>query len=162
MSRSICFTEAGSGMRVACRLLDELAPRSAAFLWDLAGQRARFAAMHAIWTGPELSCPLPASALPAAVDASLLPPENATSFPAAGDIVVASLAAGSAKGLPPGVFFDIGMFYDSGGRLLMPFGWIAANVAAVIAPEDIAAARAAIQHIRRNGACELGIERIEG
>ncbi|WP_168694277.1 DUF3830 family protein [Sphingomonas flavalba] len=158
--RAIRFTEGRSGLNARCRLLDTLAPRSAAFLWDLAGTGATFPAMHAIWTGPELSCPLPAPSLPAGVDTSPVPPENATAFPAAGDVGIAWLAEGSTKGLPPGAFFDIGIFYDQGGRLLMPFGWIQVNVAATILPEDLAEARAAIQQIRRNGACDLGIERL--
>lgn len=156
--RQICFTETVSGLSARCSLLRDEAPRSAQFLWQLAQARQTFEAIHAIWTGPELSCPLPASVLPAELAERTIPEENATSYPEPGEIVLASLSAGSVKGLPPGNFFDLGLFYAPGGRLLMQFGWIRANVCARVVPEDFEAFQAGIKTIRRNGACRLGIE----
>ena len=153
--RLITLSEPVSGLSVRCELLDRAAPASCAFLWDLAEREAEFEAMHAIWTGPEISVPMPASTLP---DGMATPPirfENATSYPDAGDLVLAYLAAGSTKGLPPGDFYDIGLFYGSGGRLLMPFGWIQANVCARILPGDLEKAQADCRAIRRNGACTI-------
>lgn len=156
--RIIRLTEPQSGLSARCRLIEDAAPESAAFLWDLAERRVTFEAMHAIWTGPEISVPMPASTLPAGMAQPAIPAENATSYPEAGDIVLAYLAAGSTKGLPPGPFYDIGLFYGGGGRLLMPFGWIQANVCARILDEDLAKAQADCRAIRRNGACTLTIE----
>lgn len=156
--RFIRLTEQQSGLSARCRLLDDAAPESTAFLWDLAERKAGFEAMHAIWTGPEISVPMPASTLPEGMAHPAIPPENATSYPDAGDIVLAYLAAGSTKGLPPGPFYDIGLFYGGGGRLLMPFGWIQANVCARIVDEDLAKAQADCRTIRRNGACTLSLE----
>jgi hypothetical protein len=156
--RIIKLVEPQSGLSARCRLLDDAAPVSAAFLWDLAERKAGFEAMHAIWTGPEISVPMPASTLPQGMAQPAIPAENATSYPEAGDIVLAYLAAGSTKGLPPGDFYDIGLFYGSGGRLLMPFGWIQANVCARILDEDLAKAQADCRAIRRNGACTLSLE----
>lgn len=156
--RLIRFTEPRSGLSAACQLLDEAAPESCAFLWELASRKASFEATHAIWTGPEISVPIPASTLPAGMNGPAIPFENATSYPDAGDIVLAYLAAGSTKGLPPGDFYDIGLFYGPGGRLLMPFGWIQANVCARIVPEELAKAQADCRSIRRNGACTLSVE----
>lgn len=156
--RIIKLVEPQSGLSARCRLLDNEAPASAAFLWDLAERKAKFEAMHAIWTGPEISVPMPASTLPAGMDAPVIPAENATSYPDVGDIVLAYLAAGSTRGLPPGAFYDIGLFYGSGGRLLMPFGWIQANVCARIVDEDLAKAQADCRTIRRSGACFLTVE----
>lgn len=156
--RVIKLIEPQSGLSVRCRLLDEAAPVSAAFLWDLAERKAAFEAMHAIWTGPEISVPMPASTLPAGMAHPAIPAENATSYPDTGDIVLAYLAAGSTKGLPPGDFYDIGVFYGGGGRLLMPFGWIQANVCARILDEDLAQAQADCRTIRRSGACTLSLE----
>ena len=101
---------------------------------------------------------MPASTLPQGMAQPAIPSENATSYPEAGDIVLAYLAAGSTKGLPPGDFYDIGLFYGQGGRLLMPFGWIQANVCARILDEDLAKAQADCRTIRRNGACTLSLE----
>lgn len=154
----IQFTEPQSGLSARCRLLPEAAPQSCDFLRELATRRASFEAMHAIWTGPEISVPMPSAALPGDMAQPAIPAENATSYPAAGDIVLAYLAAGSTLGLPPGPFYDIGIFYGAGGRLLMPFGWIQANVCARILPEDLEKAVADCRTIRRNGACMLTIE----
>ena len=156
--RLIRFTEPRSGLSARCRLLDQAAPASSAFLWELATRRASFEAMHAMWTGPEISLPMPASILPADMAQPPIPAENATAYPEAGDIVLAWLAAGSTKGLPPGAFYDIGIFYGAGGRLLMPFGWLQANVCARVLDEDLAAAQAACRTIRRNGACTIALE----
>lgn len=156
--RLIRLSEPRSALDVRCHLLEEAAPQSCAFLWELAGASARFDATHAIWTGPEISVPMPASTLPAGVSQPAVPAENATSFPEVGDIVLAYLAAGSTKGLPPGAFYDIGIFYGAGGRLLMPFGWIQANVCARIVDEDLASAQEACRAIRRNGACAIAID----
>lgn len=157
-ARLIRFTEPVSGLSARCELLDASAPASAAFLWDLAERKASFEAMHAIWTGPEISVPMPAGTLPAGMATPAIPFENATAYPQAGEVVLAYLAAGSTKGLPPGAFYDIGIFYGDGGRLLMPFGWIQANVAARIVAEDFARAQADCRSIRRNGACTLTLE----
>lgn len=154
----IRLSEPRSGLAARCRLLDGAAPRSCEFLRELATANARFEALHAIWTGPEISVPMPASTLPSGVPQTAIPAENATAYPDAGDIVLAYLAAGSTKGLPPGAFYDIGIFYGAGGRLLMPFGWLQANVCARIVDEDLAAAQEACRAIRRNGACTISID----
>jgi len=159
--RQIRFLEAKSGLSTRCVLLSNEAPRSTEFLWQLAAGRPEFEAIHAIWTGPELSCPLPASVLPPPLAEMTIPEENATSFPDPGDVVLASLPAGSIKALPPGNFFDVGLFYAPGGRLLMPFGWIKANVCARIVAEDFESFQACMKTIRRNGACKLQFERVE-
>lgn len=159
--RQIRFREEVSGLAARCRLLEDAAPLSAAFLGQLAAGRHSFSAIHAIWTGPELSCPLPASVLPDTLSAEPIPEENATSFPEPGEIVLASIPAGSVKGLPPGNFFDLGLFYGVGGRLLMQFGWIKANVCARVLDEDLEHLQECMRTIRRNGECRLGIEPVE-
>lgn len=156
--RHIRLVEPVSGLSCRCELLEQAAPQSSAFLWELAGRRASFEAMHAMWTGPEISVPMPASTLPAGMATPAIPDENATAYPETGDVVLAWLAAGSTKGLPPGDFYDIGLFYGPGGRLLMPFGWLRANVAARVVADDLAKAQADCRAIRRAGACTITIE----
>lgn len=156
--REVLIREPVSQLSARCVLLDEQAPLSAEFLWQLALKHSTFEAIHAIWTGPELSCPLPAAVLPAALAESVIPSENATSYPESGEVVLASIAAGSVKGLPPGNFFDLGFFYGPGGRLLMPFGWIQANVCAKVVPQDVAAFQDGMKTIRKNGACRITLE----
>ncbi|MEN5113843.1 DUF3830 family protein [Brevundimonas diminuta] len=156
--RRVRFVEERSGLSARCDLLEDEAPESAAFLWDLAQRGLSFDAVHAMWTGPEISVPMPASMLPEDLSRRVIPEENATSFPVLGEIVLAYAGAGTLKGLPPGPFFDIGLFYGEGGRLLMPFGWLRANVCARIVQEDLAQAQADMKTIRRNGACRLVIQ----
>ena len=159
--RQILITEPVSKLMATCNLLDDKAPVSAEFLWQLAQTQPTFEASHAIWTGPELSCPLPASVLPEELARMVVPQENATSFPEPGEIVLASVPAGTIKGVPPGNFFDIGLFYASGGRLSMPFGWVKANVCARIASADLEHVQSSIHSIRRNGVCKLSIKPAE-
>jgi hypothetical protein len=155
MPRQIRITEARSGLNVRFGLLDDLAPGSSAALWALAGAGGEHEAIHAMWTGPEISCPVPASAFPASAGLEALGPENATSFPDAGDIAVVNAPANAWKGQPPFAFFDIGLFYGGGARLMMPMGWIMASVCARVVPADFDAFRAGCQAIRRAGACRL-------
>lgn len=158
MTRHIELLQERLGKRIRCALLDDLAPRSCDFLWSLAGSGASFTVNHAMWTGPELSVPLPASILPAGVSLAPIPQENSTSFPRAGDMVVVWLGAGAVRGLPPGDFFDIGVIYDEGARLLMPFGWIQGNVGARVVAEDLAIAQEMAKDVRAKGSCTFRIQ----
>ena len=161
MNRIIRFTEPRSGLSARCALFDDKAPHSAEFLWQLAQTRPTHDAIHAMWTGPELSCPLSAAVLPEELAQTDMPLENASSFPQAGEIVLAYASSGSIKGIPPGAFFDLGIFYGDGGRLYFPFGWLMANICAEIVPEDLAGSQSSIKQIRNNGACKLSIEPLD-
>lgn len=157
MTRHIRIGEPASGLNVRVLLLDELAPRSCEALWQFAGAGATHEAIHAMWTGPEISCPIPAAKFPPQLDLHDLPLENATSFPEEGDIAVVYAPPNAWKGQPPFGFLDIGIFYGRGARMLMPMGWIQASICGRMVAEDLAAARTACQSIRRRGACALSL-----
>jgi hypothetical protein len=160
MSRYIRIRESDSGLDAHVLLLDDVAPRSAEALWQIAGNDGvMHEAIHAMWTGPEISCPIPTANLPVQIDLIGLPLENATSYPEEGDIAVVYAPANSWKGQPPFGFFDIGVFYGRGARLLMPMGWIQASVCGRVVGEGLAAVRTACQSIRRRGACRLSFQR---
>jgi hypothetical protein len=159
VARQIRLTEPGSGLDCRLTLLEDKAPRAAEALWSLAGAGAAFDAIHAMWTGPEISCPVPATAFPpGALDAGPFA-ENATSFPEAGEIAVVFAPENSFKG-QPFAFFDIGLFYGPGARLFMPMGWVMASVCAIVPPEDFDAYRAGCMAIRKSGACRLTFSQI--
>ena len=158
--RLIRISEPVSGLSVCARLLDDEAPLSAAALWTLAAAGDAHDALHAMWTGPEISCPVPAAALPAGIDLGALPIENGTTHPDAGDIVVVALLPGAWPGLPPGGALDIGLFYAGGGRLLMPGGWVTGSVAARVEAADHVALASAGARIRQGGACRLRLETV--
>jgi hypothetical protein len=160
MPRQIRISETSSGLNAVFALLDEAAPRTCEALWALAGLGDAHDAIHAMWTGPEISCPVPASAFPPEAKLEGLPAENATSFPEAGDIGIVYAPANTWKGQPPFAFFDIGLFYGSGARLLMPMGWVMASVCARVMPDDFEAYRAGCISIRRAGACRLTFSQV--
>ncbi len=155
MTRLIRISEPQSGLNARVALLDDLAPRGAAALWSLAGSGAVYPAIHAMWTGPEISCPILGDRFPEPAVFAGIPLENATSFPIAGQVVTVYAPRGTWAGQPPADFFDVGLFYGEGARLLMPMGWIMGSVSGQVLAEDLAGYRAACVAIRRNGACEL-------
>ena len=155
MIRHIRIRESDSGLDARVLLLDQRAPRSAEVFWQIAGAGGLHEAIHAIWTGPEISCPIPAANLPAQARLEALPLENATSYPEEGDIAVVYAPANTWRGQPPFAFFDVGLFYARGARLLMPMGWIQASVCARVVDADLAAFQSGCQAIRRRGACRL-------
>jgi hypothetical protein len=160
MSRRIRIQDAKAELDCQIELNDERAPRSAAALWALAAQGQAHDAIHAMWTGPEISCPVPASAFADPSVLTSLPLENATSFPEAGDIAVVYATEGAFKGQPDFAFFDIGLFYGAGARLFMPMGWVMASVCARVAAEDLERCRAGCLAIRRSGACRLTFSQV--
>jgi hypothetical protein len=155
MTRHLRIRESASGLSVRVLLLDDRAPRSAEALWQIAGAGGVHEAIHAMWTGPEISCPIPAAKLPAQAHLDGLPRENATSYPEEGDIAVVYAPANTWRGQPPFAFFDVGLFYGRGARLLMPMGWIKASVCARVPGDQLSAFQSACQSIRQRGACQL-------
>ena len=80
-----------SGMDVLAVLSPEKAPANAAFLWRYLETPRVVPGIHAMWTGPEISCPIPTAHF--AAPEAALPPENATLHPQPGDIVLAYVPA---------------------------------------------------------------------
>lgn len=159
MSRFIQVREDRSGLQARFTLLDDAAPAAAAALWALCEPAATYDAIHAMWTGPEISCPIDVARISASIDVARLPLENATSFPAAGDLVLVAAPRGLWKGMPHADVIDLGFFYGDGGRLLMPTGWIMGSVCAHVVPHDLVALQSACRKIRANGACRLVLSR---
>ncbi|MBU9597996.1 DUF3830 family protein [Burkholderia multivorans] len=157
-TRSIVVTEQKSGLHARFALLAEQAPESADFVWDLLATPREVPAIHAMWTGPEISCPVPTDMIDPARNARALSPENATVTPQAGDLVLAYVPARMWGGNPQPVF-DLGFFYGPGGRMLFPIGWLAGNVVARVDPQDLQALATGCAAIRRNGACTLRLAR---
>jgi hypothetical protein len=156
--RAIRIQEERSGLDSNAQLLADAAPANAAFLWELLATPRDVPAIHAIWTGPEISAPIPDVMLGDAHKAAGLPLENATVMPQPGELVLTYL--------PPRVWgggdapvFDLGLFYGPHGRLFFPIGWHAGSVVARVGAADLPALAAACGRIRRNGACTLRFSR---
>ncbi|QGZ65638.1 DUF3830 family protein [Paraburkholderia acidisoli] len=151
-TKTLLLTEARSGLRARFHLLEREAPESTAFLWELMAESREMPAIHAIWTGPEISCPIPTAQIDPARNARPLAPENATITPQAGDLVLAYVPAKMWGGNPEPVF-DLGVFYAGGARMLFPIGWLAGNVVARVDAADRDALAERCNAIRRAGAC---------
>lgn len=154
---SIRVTESRSGLDVRFNLLPAQAPENCAFLLEFLSEPRTMPAIHAIWTGPEISCPIPTGMISSELNQAL-PPENATLTPQAGDLVLAYVPARMWGGSPAPIF-DLGLFYSHGGRMLFPIGWLAGSVIARVTPEDLQALASGCAKIRQNGSCELTFER---
>ena len=151
----IRIIEARSGVAVRAALLPGKAPASVAFLWKWLEIPRAVPSIHAMWTGPEISCPIPADQV---AWADPLPPENATLHPQPGDVVLAYVPARVWGGNPEPIF-DVGLFYGPGARMFFPIGWLAGSVVAQVLPEDRAALAAGCSAIRQAGACTVTFAR---
>lgn len=151
---SLRIQSAAAGLDVTADFLPGKAPETVAFLRAYLASPRVVPGLHAMWTGPEISCPIPPSHLEGAAYANALPPENATLHPQPGDVVLAYVPARVWGGNPDPIF-DIGLFYGPGARMFFPIGWLAGSVAAHVRPEDRAALAEACGRIRRSGACEI-------
>ncbi|MEO8243467.1 MAG: DUF3830 family protein [bacterium] len=145
---------AASGLDVMAAFLPDKAPANVTFLRRYLETPRSVPAIHAMWTGPEISCPIPPLHLAGADWATALPPENATLHPQPGDVVLAYVPARMWGGTPDPVF-DIGLFYGPGARMFFPIGWLAGSVVAQVRPEDRAALAEACNRIRRSGTCDI-------
>jgi hypothetical protein len=143
-----------AGLDVLAGFLPDKAPDNVAFLRAYLSVPRTVPGLHAMWTGPEISCPIPAAHLAGADYAQALAPENATLHPQPGDIVLAYVPARVWGGNPDPIF-DIGIFYGPGARMFFPIGWLAGSVAAQVRPEDRSALADACGRIRRAGACDV-------
>ncbi|GLS85947.1 hypothetical protein GCM10010873_09210 [Cypionkella aquatica] len=151
---SLLITCPSADLSVKAEFLDAKAPENIAFLRAYLATPRHVPGLHAMWTGPEISCPIPPPHLAGAAYAQPLPPENATLNPQPGDIVLAYIPARVWGGNPDPIF-DIGLFYGPGARMLFPIGWHAGSVIAQVRPEDRASLADACNRIRRSGACEI-------
>ncbi|MCA0046548.1 DUF3830 family protein [Mesorhizobium sp. B283B1A] len=157
---SIRITEPRSKLAVTALLLPEKAPENAAFLMAYLAAPRVVPGIHAMWTGPEISCPVPSADLDGQSYARPLPPENATLTPQPGDIVL-SYVPPRMWGGNPNAIFDIGLYYGPGARLLFPIGWLAGSVVAQVRVEEREHFAAACGVIRRNGACDVTFSLVE-
>jgi len=158
--RAVKITQSRSDLSVTALLLPEKAPENATFLWDYLAEPRVVPGIHAMWTGPEISCPIPSAHLEGQAYGEPLPQENATLTPQPGDIVLSYVPARMWGGNPSPIF-DIGLFYGQGARLLFPIGWLAGSVVAQVRPEERDHFAAACGVIRRNGACDVTFTRME-
>jgi len=97
------------------------APRTCEALWGALEEPVQWRATHAIFSGPEIMMGLPERVRN--FDPASLPPENQTVLPDAGELLWFYQPKNFFK-IDPSEFWEIGLFYDAGGRTFGPTGWI--------------------------------------
>ncbi len=153
-------TEPGSELNARFELLETEAPASCQFLCQTFSSPREIAAIHAMWTGPEISCPVPLEAIPNDMRTPLAP-ENMTIQPQPGELVLACLPARYWGGGPDPIF-DLGIFYGPGARMLFPVGWLPGSVVGRVVPGQQQHLAEACTAIRRSGACTMSFTILPG
>ncbi|RKX77617.1 MAG: hypothetical protein DRP87_08655 [Spirochaetes bacterium] len=106
-------------------LLEDKAPETCKCIWNVLEKPFENYAVHAMWTGRELSLGIPAEKFPN--DEGLnIPPENQTVIPIPGDLIWNAYFPYQWQGNPKPVY-DFGIFYGRESRLLLPVGWRPSN-----------------------------------
>ena len=107
-------------------ILDWVAtPKTSETLWNALATPASMTAFHAMFAGPEIMMGLPKEVQ--SFDPTSIPNENQTCFPGPGECLWYYQGAYQMKGLPDELW-EIGIFYDNGGRTFGPLGWTPVNV----------------------------------
>jgi len=135
--------------------LDEKAPETCRLLWEALEKPFEGFAVHAMWTGRELSFAIPPERLER--NALDLPPENQIVFPVPGDLVWNGYRPYEWQGVPRPVY-DFGIFYGRDSRILLPVGWRPSNHFGVIT-ENLEAFAQVSARCQREGQKKLRIER---
>jgi len=156
MTRSLRFTFVDAGLSGLVDLHEALAPRTCAAMWKAFAKPRRMLAFHAMFAGPEIMVGLPKEAQ--VFDPRRLPGENQTVTPAAGDVLWFYQGPHMMKGLPD-EFWEVGMFYDDGGRTLGPLGWTPVTIFGRMRASDLPRFAEGCRAIRLKGAQRLEIAR---
>jgi len=123
--KKIRMTFVEEGISAGAVLLEDKAPQTAALIWSLLETPMENKAIHAMYTGRELSFGVPNER----VDESTvfdIPPENVTMFPLPGSLIWNAYRPYQWLGTPHAVY-DFGIFYGPESRILLPTGWRPSN-----------------------------------
>jgi len=142
-------------VRAVCDLYWENAPVTCETIWNAVAEPVREIAVHAMFAGPEIMTGLPPSAQ--LFDPTSIPTENQTCFPGRGELLWFYQGKNVMKGLTDELW-EVGVFYDHGGRTFGPLGWTPCNMFGIIA-ENLDEFATACRDIRISGAKTLEIGR---
>lgn len=137
-------------------LYEENAPVTCATMWKALEKPIRVTVFHAMFAGPEIMTGLPAAIQ--TFDPKAIPPENQTVTPGKGEMLWYYQGKNTMKGLTEELW-ELGMFYDHGGRTFGPLGWTPVNIFAVMT-EGLDQIADACRDIRMTGAKLVEIGRV--
>lgn len=110
--------------------------------------KSGYAVRHARHTGPEISCPIDAASVGLSVETCFVSKGKTTRHPKAGDLVMVCVPPRYWGTFPASALIDIGIFYDDGGALHLPFGWVDGTVIGTCRPEQLSQLYRAGQALR--------------
>lgn len=156
MARQIYFRFVDEKVEGRLDLYEQNAPVTCATIWQALEKPVRAMSFHAMFAGPEIMLGLPPEAQ--TFDPTKVPVENQTVAPGKGDCLWFYQGKNVMKGLTDELW-EIGMFYDNGGRTFGPLGWTPVNIFACM-NHNLDEFAAACREIRLKGAKLLEIGRV--
>ena len=119
-----------TGVKAVAELLENDAPRTCAALWQILEEPFETNCVHAMWSGREVMAYIPPENH-SDVDPTAIGVENATVYPAAGDVVWAYFPGGVIQGFKEDGW-DLAFIYGPETRIYIPTGMCPMNVWAKI------------------------------
>lgn len=155
MTKKLAFTFVDAKVTGIVTLHEKHAPVTCATMWKAFKKPARSLTFHAAYSGPEIMWGMPKSAQ--VFDPRKIPNENQTVIPKAGDVLWFFQHENMMKGMSD-EFWEVGVFYDAGGRIFGPLGWTPVNIFATMT-EGLERFAEECRDIRLRGAKMLEIRR---
>jgi hypothetical protein len=156
--RRIYLRFVASGTQGLVDFYEEFAPVTCNTIWNALAKPIRVTVFHAMFAGPEIMTGLPPEAQ--TFDPTKIPSENQTVTPGKGEMLWYYQGKNVMKGLTDELW-ELGMFYDNGGRTFGPLGWTPVNILGIMR-EGIDAVAEESRGIRMTGAKEVEIGRFGG
>lgn len=156
MARQLYIEFVDSKVRSIATLYDEGAPVTTDAIWNALEKPIRSPGLHAMFAGPEIMLGIPPEAQN--FDPRSVPAEHQNCFPAPGDMLWFHQAKNLMKGLEFELW-EIGIFYDQGGRTFGPLGWTPVNIFGTIT-ENLAGFQEQCRRIRWEGVKTVELGRV--
>ena len=115
-----------TGVKAKVELLEKEAPRTCSALWQVISRGYQANAVHARWSGPEVVAYVPPEAR-GDVNPCAIGIENATTYPARGDVCWMYFPAGMYR-LMKEEAWDLAFIYDDECRFYIPCGMVTMNI----------------------------------
>lgn len=157
MTKRIAITVVERGETAIAELQEHDAPKTTAALWSALAQPLENKGIHAMWAGREIMVEVPAANQ--VFEPRSVPIENATVYPAAGDICWGYFPPYTERGFANGVW-DIAIIYGRETRFYIPLGMHALNIWACVV-ENLDGFASACASVRLEGLKTFRIQRLE-
>jgi Protein of unknown function (DUF3830) len=146
-----------SGVRAIAELQEDDAPKTTAALWASLAQPIETTGIHAMWAGREIVLDVPETNQ--VFDPKAIPLENATVYPAAGDICWGYLPPYTERGFADGIW-NIAIVYGRETRFYIPLGMYPLNIWACVT-EGLDAFAGECARVRTEGLKPFRLSRLD-